>query len=153
MGNRKKGRYAVILNPIAAKGHAGKERHHIEQALSKLGVDASILLTEAPGHAVELAQQAAADGATVVAAAGGDGTCNEVVNGLMRCGESASQRPSLALFPIGRGNDFAYLFDVPKSPMDFCRTMVEGGTRPVDIGQIFGGRYPEGRYFCNGVGI
>jgi YegS/Rv2252/BmrU family lipid kinase len=71
--------------------------------LRSRGVHATLHLTNAPGHAVELAHMLAADGADVVVAAGGDGTVHDVANGILRAGSNTA----LALLPLGTGNDFA----------------------------------------------
>lgn len=150
----------IILNPTAAKGAAGKARPEIEAALVRHGIEASIVLTERPGHAIELARQAARDGRPLVVAAGGDGTTNEVVNGLMLARadapSSAAIRPNgtaLGVLPVGRGNDFAYGAGIPDTLEPACDALAAGHRATLDVGYVSGGRYPEGRYFANGVGI
>ena len=143
----------IILNPAAAKGRARLMQSKIERKLASCGADFEFRLTERVWHAAELAEQAAADGVDVVVSAGGDGTANEVVNGLMRAREKGYSLPEMGLFPIGRGNDFAYVLDIPKGIDAFCRLLLTGRSRPVDIGRIAGGLYPDGRYFVNGIGV
>ena len=94
-----------------------------------------------------------ADGFDVVVAAGGDGTLNEVLNGLMLVGSTRDQRPALSVIPIGRGNDFCFSVDIPMDIKTVCHLLAGGECRRIDVGFVKGGDYPEGRYFGNGVGI
>ena len=75
--------YKIILNPTAGNGNGKKAQPHIEQLLNQYNLSFSLVHTERPGHGIELARQAVKEGFQVVVAAGGDGTVNEVVNGLM----------------------------------------------------------------------
>ncbi|MBK7217076.1 MAG: acylglycerol kinase family protein [Candidatus Promineofilum sp.] len=70
--------------------------------------------TQRPGHATELAAAAAGEGYDLVAAAGGDGTVNEVVNGLVGAGERASL--PMGIIPIGSGNDLAFGLGIRETP-------------------------------------
>lgn len=141
----------VILNPVAGKGRAGSRLGEIRGLMDARGLDYDIALTERPGHATELAAAASAYG--VVVAAGGDGTVNEVVNGLMLLRESGGRVPALGAFSVGRGNDFAYGADLPSSLEDCVAVLAAGIRRPLDIGRVRGGDYPEGKFFANGMGI
>lgn len=104
-------------------------------------------------HAALLAERAALDGVDAVIAAGGDGTANEVLNGLMRARPTARRQPALGVLCIGRGNDFAYGAGIPTDLAEGCRVLVEGHRRLMDVGLITGGDYPQGRYFGNGIGV
>lgn len=141
----------IILNPVAGKGRAGGRLAEMRTLLEAHGLDYDVALTERPGHATELAAGAADYG--VVVAAGGDGTVNEVVNGLMRLRDSGRQTPVLGAFSVGRGNDFAYGADLPSSLEDCVSVLAAGVRRPLDIGRVKGGDYPDGKYFANGMGI
>lgn len=146
-------RFKIIVNPTSGRGMGEKSYPTIESELKKLGLDFGMCRTEAPGHAIRLAEQAASDGFDVVVAAGGDGTLNEVLNGLMCASLPGGERPALGVIPIGRGNDFCYGIDVPNDIETVCQLLASGETRPIDIGFVKGGDYPEGCYFGNGVGI
>jgi diacylglycerol kinase (ATP) len=93
----------VVLNPKSANGRTIRRSDDVLSGLHSRGVHATLHLTNAPGHAVELAHMLAADGADVVVAAGGDGTVHDVANGILRAGSNTA----LALLPLGTGNDFA----------------------------------------------
>jgi YegS/Rv2252/BmrU family lipid kinase len=106
-----------------------------------------------PWHAADLAQDAAAEGYGVVVAVGGDGTANEVLNGLMRARTPETGGPAMGILCVGRGNDFAYGVGIPPDLEAGCRVLAEGSRRIIDVGRVTGGLYPDGRYFGNGVGI
>jgi YegS/Rv2252/BmrU family lipid kinase len=112
-----------------------------------------ILPTDGPGHALEIARSLPLDEGDAVVAAGGDGTCNEVVNGLLSRPPSPFGPPLLGIIPIGRGNDFAFTPGIPGDLGGALRVLVDGGERPLDAGFVRGGLFPDGRYFVNGVGI
>lgn len=99
-----------------------------------------IHVTDHPGHATKLARQAAKGGGTVVAV-GGDGTVNEVINGIV--GTSAR----LGILPAGSGNDLAWQLGLSHQLRRNLQTLVTGRIRNMDVGQIDGQRY-----FVNGFG-
>ncbi len=146
-------KYCLIVNPIAGKGATLKAIPEIESILNSLNVEYDIILTEYRGHAIALAEEAGSNGYTSVVAVGGDGTANEVINGLMQAANAGKLTSSLAVFPVGRGNDFSYGMGVPQDLESACKLLDKGNTRKIDIGLVKGGDYPEGRYFGNGVGI
>ncbi|MCF7934132.1 MAG: YegS/Rv2252/BmrU family lipid kinase [Spirochaetia bacterium] len=151
--DRSKKRIHIILNPTAAKGRARSMSVAIEQKLLSLGCSCTMEHTQEAMQAAVMAGTAVADGVDVIVAAGGDGTCNEVVNGMMQAAVSGAKLPELAIFPIGRGNDFAYIFSIPKTVDAFCRLLISGRARKIDVGKVTGGIYPEGRFFINGIGV
>ncbi|MBN1265175.1 MAG: diacylglycerol kinase family lipid kinase [Anaerolineales bacterium] len=143
----------IILNPACAMGKGIEALPELEQAAARYKLDVEIVQTECPGHAIELARQAAEEGRPLVAAAGGDGTVNEVLNGLMQAQVDGHKGSALAVIPIGRGNDFAYGMNIPTGIDEAFKTLVTDWRRKMDVGLVKGGFYPEGRYFGNGVGI
>ncbi len=143
----------IIINPAAGKGAASKAIPEIQALLDSFGLDYDMVLTENPGHAIQLAEEAGANGYDTVVAAGGDGTANEVINGLMNAANKGNLIADFAVLPVGRGNDFSYGMGVPQELRAACELLAEGKTRKIDIGFVKGGDYPEGRYFGNGIGI
>jgi YegS/Rv2252/BmrU family lipid kinase len=142
----------IILNPVAGKGKAIKEYPRIDRFLKERGVEYEIVLTKGPGHAQEIARDCPG-GSTIVVAAGGDGTNNEVINGLLTRKDPAPEPPLFGLIPMGRGNDFACSAQVPEDTGQALEILMKKNIRTLDAGLITGGYYPEGRYFINGVGI
>jgi len=146
-------RYKIIANPVAGRGDGERAIPQIEGALRGYGLDFDLVRTERPWHAADLAQEAVATGYDGVIAAGGDGTANEVLNGLMRARLAGAGTCAMGILCFGRGNDFAYGMGIPTDLEAGCQALAQGHRRPVDVGRVVGGLYPEGRYFGNGIGI
>jgi YegS/Rv2252/BmrU family lipid kinase len=146
-------KYKIIVNPTSGRGTAVEAVPDLERFLREHNMDFDLVLTERPEHAVELAKQAALDGFDVVVVAGGDGTANEVLNGLMLAKQAGADGVAMGVIAIGRGNDFAFGVNVPPGLEEGFRVLVEDFRTSMDVGLVTGGLYPEGRYFGNGVGI
>ncbi|MDP9416301.1 MAG: diacylglycerol kinase family lipid kinase [Actinomycetota bacterium] len=143
-------RALVVVNPRATgvSRHAGDV---IARALaSELKVD--VATTTARGHATQLARDARIDGLDLVVALGGDGTVNEVVNGLLADGPSAAP-PALAVLPGGSTNVFARSLGVPRNLLEASGQLLEGARegrrRSVGLGRA------DERWFtfCAGLGL
>lgn len=120
-----------IVNPAAGSGHALKIEAQIRAELDKRGVHALFLRTDAPGHATELAREAAAEAeCSGVVAVGGDGTCYEVACGLM------DTSVPFGIIPAGTGNDFIKTVGIPKKPLEALALILKGEARPVDVGRM-----------------
>jgi YegS/Rv2252/BmrU family lipid kinase len=145
--------YAVILNPCAGSGHASKEWPEIKAAFDAHGLNYKCLTTGGPGDALCFSMEAAQEGYDVVIAVGGDGTAHEVINGLMQARGEVGSLPALGLIGVGRGNDFAHAVGVPVEIESAVKTIIKNQQRAIDIGRVEGGRYPQGRFFGNCVGI
>ncbi len=147
-------RYKIIVNPESGRGAGERAIPHIEQLLAGYGLDFVLVRTERPWHAAVLAQQACAEGYAVVVAVGGDGTANEVLNGLVLARNGGARAaPAMGVLGVGRGNDFAFGMGIPPGIEAGCRTLAAGHRRWIDVGRVGGGLHPQGRYFGNGVGI
>ncbi|HKV12406.1 MAG TPA: YegS/Rv2252/BmrU family lipid kinase, partial [Thermoanaerobaculia bacterium] len=132
-------RTCIIVNPNAG---SVEETGALQERLASLP-DASVALTQAEGDAERIARDAVRSGVDLVVAAGGDGTLNEVVNGLA---EDFS-RARLGLLPLGTGNDFARTINVPADLDASLAILQEGRARATDVGRAtFGGKC---RYFIN----
>ena len=146
-------KYFVIVNPISGRGLGEKSIPSIESALRTQGLDFTLVRTERVWHAAELAEAAARAAYDVVVCAGGDGTANEAINGLMQARKDGAGRAALAVLSIGTGNDFAKGAGIPTNLQDGLKTLAANKRRHIDLGFVCGGDYPEGRYFGNGVGV
>lgn len=139
-------RMLVIHNPVA-----GRQRRKRFQAvldlLEREGYQLSLHLTEAPGHAIEFARRIQPGDFDLAAAAGGDGTINEVINGLVAEGRPAPL--PLAIVPLGTSNVLAAEIGLAKSPAAVARTIREEVVCRVSLGRISGGGsgLSGGRYF------
>ena len=147
------GKIWVILNPTAGKGKAGKQKPVIEKYLSNTGRDFQIFETKSSGHAIEIIRSMTINDDDITVAAGGDGTCNEVVNGLLTRRPRSAAAPILGIIPIGRGNDFCATPEIPDNVEEALKIITEGKMKPLDAGFVKGGFFADGRYFINGVGI
>jgi YegS/Rv2252/BmrU family lipid kinase len=147
------GKLWVVLNPIAGKGKAAKQYPAIERFLREKGKNFEILLTKGPGDALNMVRDLPLEADDAVVAAGGDGTCNEVANGLLLRKPVPGKPPILGILPVGRGNDFSSTPGIPEDLEKALDILTAGKLRPLDAGLVKGGFFPEGRYFVNGVGI
>lgn len=148
-------RYFVIVNPTAGRGAGEKSIPEIEKWLTAYNLDYTLVRTERPWHAADLAQHAACEGYNVVVPAGGDGTINETINGLMWARRQCLVDTALAALSIGTGNDFAAGVGLPLTLDRGLRALEENHRRKIDIGRAtvrVGDELSE-RYFGNGIGI
>ncbi|MDG5473616.1 diacylglycerol kinase [Jeotgalibacillus sp. ET6] len=135
-------RARIIYNPTS-----GRElfKRHLPEVLMKLeqaGYETSCHATTAEGDATLAAETAVKRGYDLVIAAGGDGTLNEVVNGLAE----QPNRPKLGLIPMGTTNDFARALHIPRDIEKAVDIIIKGETIPVDLGRM------NNRYFINIAG-
>lgn len=105
-------------------------------------VKIDVRVTWEQGDARRLAKEARQLGVDTVVAAGGDGTLNEVVNGLMAADERL-EMPSLGVIPLGTANDFAVSCRVPLAPLEALMLITEMAPVPIDLGRV------NQRYFLN----
>ncbi len=122
----------VVLNPTSGRGdHAEEVRSHAAAADPEFRVRE----TEEAGDAVRFAREAAEDGAPIVAAAGGDGTVNEVVRGIAEA--EAFGDVTFGVVPTGTGNNFAGNVGVPDVETAFA-VLADGERRRIDLGRANG---------------
>lgn len=99
-----------IVNPVSGIGKQKRIERTIKRALDQKEFDYEVVYTKGPNHATELSAEAAARGAHIVVAVGGDGSVNEVAQGII------GTTSALAIIPAGSGNGFARHFDIPSDP-------------------------------------
>lgn len=143
----------LIYNPTANKNNAGKQLAEVQALLEQRQFAYELVLTTGVGHALELARQAAEAGCPLVISAGGDGTANEVINGLMTADVAGGTRPALAVLPVGRGNDFSFGMGIPPGLTEAIDVLAANKRKRMDMGLVTGGNFPDGRYFGNGIGL
>ena len=115
-------RALLVVNPKAT-ATTPRMREVLASALAS-EVKLDVEVTQARGHAIELAAQARVDGLDVVVALGGDGTVNEVVNGLLDGGPSPDG-PALAVVPGGNANVFARALGLPNNAVDATSVLLD----------------------------
>ncbi len=141
-----------IVNPHAARGTVGRNWPHIKALAERRLGSFTVFLTTAPGEATKFARLAVSEGAQSVVCVGGDGTLNEVVNGLMQEEGHNNPEVQLGFIPNGTGCDFRKTLLIPTNPEDALKIIEGGRTRPVDLGRL---RYTDHkgesrtRYFHN----
>jgi diacylglycerol kinase (ATP) len=123
-----------VVNPASANGSTRRRWPELAHRAAEAGLVGEAVFSERPGHAADLAAAAAAGGATLVVAVGGDGTVNEVANGLLARPEDG--RPELAVIPRGTGTDFVRHFGIPAKLEGAVAAALSGSTRTIDAGRL-----------------
>src|ERR1700724_2375908 len=128
----------IILNPAADSERAQRRQAHVQS----LARDCVVCATTYTGEAEAMARRGAAEGFEKIVAAGGDGTINEVVNGL------AGSNAALGLLPIGTMNVFATELGLPAHDLQLCWNIIQGeNTRLVDLPSA------NGKHFVQLAGV
>ena len=132
----------LIVNPVSGTDAAPDYLQQInEQLRAGLG-DLDIVMTVAPGDALDSAERAAREGCDRLFVAGGDGTLNEALNGVAKV-EGGLARTTFGLIPLGTGNDFAQALGLPEDVSRAVEILLAGRTVEADVGVL------NDRYFVN----
>ncbi len=137
--------YKIILNPFAGKGKAFRKLGAIEKYFRKYEMDYKLSITSSPRQAIDFAREAVNEKFLDIIAAGGDGTINETLNGIMQ--SENKENVNLGLIAVGGGNDFVKNLDYPKRLKHQIKILKNKKTKKIDIGKI------ENYYFVNTLGI
>jgi YegS/Rv2252/BmrU family lipid kinase len=139
----------IILNPAAGRGRAGNIRKRLVSCLQEKKIPFQLELTRGPGHAKEIAFRMSEIIETIVAA-GGDGTINEVVSGIV------GRKAAIAILPLGSGNDFNKVIGISKKIDHAIDAIINGTRKLLDLGKVsywnHWGEKKE-RYFINTLGM
>jgi len=143
---------AFIVNSVAASRSATGWRR-VEDFINGNGYSpGDVRMTKAVGQATHLAAEAAGSGYEMVVAVGGDGTVNEVLNGLVNDGAAPHPEPVLGIIPLGSGCDLARTLGIRMETTEAIEGVGTNGTKRVDVGRAeflnLSGRR-ETRYFMN----
>ena len=138
----------LFLNPVAGRGRAGRNISQVAELLGSLGINHYLVKSESVGDLETKVFNAASAGTKRILVAGGDGSIHEVVNGILRSGETVE----LGVIPVGTGNDFAKACSIPIQWQDAVQLLADRirsdtPARPIDAGRM------NDRYFANGAGI
>ena len=147
----------VILNPNANKGKGASLEKEIIQAFKDENININIVKSSAQDDC----RQYAYDNVEIydfICAVGGDGTVNEVVDGILKKARDKvidiDDLPFFAMIPVGRGNDFAWMLNLRDNTIKTLVSKIkEEKTKLIDIGFCKGGKYSNGCHFVNGLGI
>lgn len=135
-------RARIIYNPTSGREIFKRNLPEVLEKLERAGYETSCHATTGEGDAIRAARIAVERRYDIVIAAGGDGTINEVVNGLA----NQEYRPKLGIIPMGTTNDFARALQIPRDIEAAVDIIVKGDRIPVDIGRI------HDKYFINIAG-
>jgi diacylglycerol kinase (ATP) len=143
----------LIHNPNAGNGGRGRRRmlDEARRILSLGGIDADLLETRGPGDATVMAERATIEGRQLVIACGGDGTLNEVVNGL--AGQQNGHRVPMAFLPGGTANVLAKELGLPWDIPSAATRLVHGEIKEIALGLATPLKEPDKkRYFLSVAG-
>lgn len=143
----------IIFNPFANRGDSKHTVDRALQALARSGLDYQVELTGYRGHAMELAREASASGVKAIVAAGGDGTVNEVANGILQASEGMEGEAvaALGVLPVGSGNDFSWGIGIRNGMDDAVFRLQRGQFQTIDVALAEFDAAPS-RYFINMLG-
>ena len=125
----------MIVNPISGLGFGRRHAPRLETLLRENDYEVELLWTTAKGSARTAAQEADPGDVSVILSVGGDGTLNEVVNGV------GDKGIPVTIFPTGTGNVLAKEYGIPYSVPRVCEMIVKGKTEKLDVGDIGGRRF------------
>ncbi len=140
-----KTKWAVIVNPNAGKTRRKNYLEKIENFLIRYSFRFELFITANYQHALRLSEELISEGYRKIIAVGGDGTINEIVNGIMNSG--FNKDVVLGIIPSGSGNDFVRTIGIPKNYEKAIKIIKGNFQKPVDVGQL------NDQYFINTLGI
>lgn len=141
----------LIFNRQADKGKHKNSYGKIMDALKVAEIPVDAMISQYSGHAMKLAERGVRDGYRKIIAVGGDGSVNEVANGIIRAQQKGYGNASLGIIPNGRGNDFGYAVQIPKDLDGSIKILKADRHLTVDVGRVTWGN--NDRFFLNGAGI
>ena len=147
-------RWQIIVNPASGRARQGSVRVRVECALAAANVDSQFAVSSCASHAEELVIGAVAAGLRRFAVAGGDGTAHAVLNGLSAQRIVPLDQLTLALLPLGTGNDWARTLAIPRKLDAAVNLLAKANTRAHDVGVVTCQREgrPSTRHFLNVAG-
>lgn len=148
-------RWFVIVNPVSGDGRGLSDFPMISRLLRQQGIEHDSAFTEHRYHATELTVEAMNRGFRKIIVVGGDGTLNEVVNGLFIQKQVAPKDVLLAVVAVGTGNDWVRTFGIPHNYNAAIRAVKEGYSIYQDVGKVTytESQYTQSRYMANVAGI
>lgn len=148
-------RWFVIVNPVAGSGRGLIDFPQISRLLRNDDIRHDAVFTEHKHHATELTVTAANQGYRRIIVIGGDGTLNEVVNGLFIQKAVEPREMLLAVIAVGTGNDWVRTFGIPQHYSEAIRAIREGRSFLQDVGTVTytESHYTQTRYMANVAGL
>jgi len=148
-------RWFVVVNPVSGGGKGLEDFPRISHLLRENGIEHDPAFTEHRHHATELTVEAANRGYRKIIVVGGDGTLNEVVNGLFIQKQCEPKEILLAVIAVGTGNDWVRTFGIPRNYTAAIRAIVEGHSFLQDVGKVIytESKVEQTRYMANVAGL
>jgi diacylglycerol kinase (ATP) len=122
----------IIVNPKSAAGSTRDKWSAIASVLRTHFGPFTVAFTKGPGDGIDLARRSAESGRKLIIACGGDGTVNEVANGILLSGNDVE----MGVFPSGTGGDFRRTVRMPAEPREAARALKNGSTKKIDVGKV-----------------
>ena len=127
----------LILNPTAKSGHGKKNWDLIFNSLREEGLSFELGESQYSGHSVKLSTEAALSNKyEYIVAVGGDGTINEVLNGLREASNQSEKIPPLGILYTGTSPDICKYHQIPLNLLDAVKCLKKGNAVPIDIGEV-----------------
>lgn len=147
--------YLVVVNPNAGIRKGERDWPLIKKLLEAFDLDFAVEITRQKGHAEDIVAQKLEEGFLRIIAVGGDGTMNEILNGVFRQRKIPSTEITLGMITVGTGNDWGKTYGIPKDYAQAIETISEGVTFVQDVGKIVYSvdGMDKSRYFINNTGI
>ena len=148
-------KWLVVVNPKANVGKSGKDWPTIKEILIAEGIEFDAILTEYPRHAIEIVKKGIEEqGYRKIVSVGGDGTNNEVINGIFTQNAVPTNQITMGIIPIGTGNDWSRGFEFPQDYQKVVKILKNAFVFPHDIGKVtyYNDGDPNVRYFLNAAG-
>jgi YegS/Rv2252/BmrU family lipid kinase len=145
----------AIVNPNAGNGKGKRDWDRISGLFEKENISVYSQFTQKKGHAVDSARKAINTGFRKIISVGGDGTLNEVVNGIFTQEYCSPKEITIGMIPVGTGNDWGRMFGIPLVYEGAVNVIKENKLMPHDIGMVtyYSGSEQHKRYFINIAGL
>lgn len=155
MNNTDQKEWLVIVNPNAGNCKGRKDWEKISKLLNHEELTFEVKFTERKGHAIIFALEGINEGFRKIITVGGDGTLNEVVNGVFLNNVCSTNDISLALIPVGTGNDWGRMFGIPLDYEKAIKIIKDNKLMMHDVGLVsfYDGKIKNDRYFINIAGL
>ena len=153
--NKENNKWLVVVNPKASIGKGEKDWPVIKDLLTQEGLDFDFALTERPCHAIELVRENIIEkGYRKIISVGGDGTNNEVINGIFTQNRFPTTEITMGIIPVGTGNDWRRTFGFPEEYLPLVEIIKKGQVIQHDVGKVtyYNNGDSKVRYFLNAAG-
>lgn len=155
INNSTRPEWFTIVNPNAGNGKGKKDWDRISDLFSRENIPVHPKFTERKGQAIGFVKDALESGFRKIISVGGDGTLNEIINGIFIQDACPSGDVVIGMIPVGTGNDWGRMFGIPLVYEGAVKVISEGKTMSHDVGTVtyYSGEGQQKRYFMNIAGI